>query len=202
LTAASETDFRSVVAISPPPLPSTPAAPADSAASLSRWFADEVQPHDPQLRAYLRGAFPGLRDVDDVVQESYLQLWRNRRDGSVRSVRGFLFHAARHIALNVLRKERNAPFAAPGAQAVAAIPAEQADAAEAAVLRERADLLAEAILALPPRCGEIVVLHKVRGLSQREVAARLGLSERTVETQVRAGLARLQARVARAERSR
>jgi RNA polymerase sigma-70 factor (ECF subfamily) len=202
LTAASEEDFRSIVAMSPPPLPSTPATPSDSAASLSRWFADEVQPHDPQLRAYLRVAFPGVRDVDDVVQESYLQLWRNRRAGGVRSVRGFLFHAARHIALNVLRKERNAPFAVPGPQAVAAVPAEAADAADAAVLRERADLLAEAILALPPRCGEIVVLHKVHGLSQREVAARLGLSERTVETQVRTGLARLQARVARAERSR
>jgi hypothetical protein len=44
----------------------------------ARWFAEEVQPHEASLRAYMRGAFPMVRDVDDVVQESYLRVWRAR----------------------------------------------------------------------------------------------------------------------------
>jgi hypothetical protein len=34
----------------------------------ARWFAEEVQPHEPSLRSYLRNTFPALPDVDDVVQ--------------------------------------------------------------------------------------------------------------------------------------
>ena len=46
-------------------MPSSPPSPkADSA----RWFAEEVQPHEPALRAYLRGSFPKIDDVDDLVQ--------------------------------------------------------------------------------------------------------------------------------------
>ena len=34
----------------------------------ARWFAAEVHAHDGQLRAYLRGSYPAVRDIDDVVQ--------------------------------------------------------------------------------------------------------------------------------------
>ena len=54
----------------------------------ARWFAEEVQPHDAQLRAYLRGAFPTACDVDDVMQESYLRVWRVRATGPISSARG------------------------------------------------------------------------------------------------------------------
>lgn len=37
----------------------------------TRWFIDEVQPHEPALRAYLRGRFPSLHDVDDPVREAH-----------------------------------------------------------------------------------------------------------------------------------
>ncbi len=44
----------------------------------ARWFSEEVHPHDTQLKAYLRGAFPTVRDVDDVVQDSLLRIWTAR----------------------------------------------------------------------------------------------------------------------------
>lgn len=36
-------------------------------ADHTRWFFEEVQPHEPKLRAYLRHRFPTLTDVDDIV---------------------------------------------------------------------------------------------------------------------------------------
>lgn len=56
--------------------------------------------------------------------------------------------------------------------------------------RAKKSLVAEAVAALPDRCREIVVLRKLQGLPQREVAARLGISERTVEVQVARGVRR------------
>ena len=77
----------------------------------ARWFAAEVQPHEPALRGYLRGSFPAVRDVDDVVQESYLRMWRARAAQPIASARSFLFQVARRLALDTVRRERISPVA-------------------------------------------------------------------------------------------
>lgn len=161
-----------------------------SSSDPTKWFNDEVHPHDAQLKSYLRSRFPAVRDLDDVVQESYLRIWKAAAREPVKSARAFLFLVARRVALNFLRKERNAPFDAYGEVAASRVLVDEPNAREAAILKERIDLLADALMSLPPRCREITVLHKVKGLTQKEVAAQLGLSERTVETQVRNGVGR------------
>jgi RNA polymerase sigma factor (sigma-70 family) len=52
------------------------------------WFAEEVHTHDSQLKSYLRSSFPALRDVDDVVQESYLRIWRRQLVRPIAKVTG------------------------------------------------------------------------------------------------------------------
>jgi RNA polymerase sigma-70 factor (ECF subfamily) len=47
-----------------------------------------------------------------------------------------------------------------------------------------------AIDALPARCREIVILRKIQGLPQKEIARQLGLSESTVQVQASRGLRR------------
>lgn len=74
-----------------------------------KWFAEEVQPHGPSLRAFLRGRFPAVRDVDDVVQESYLRIWKARARHPIDSAKAFLFRIARNLALDTLRHEKNSP---------------------------------------------------------------------------------------------
>jgi RNA polymerase sigma factor (sigma-70 family) len=154
----------------------------------TRWFIDEVHPHDGQLRAYLRGAFPAVRDVNDVVQESYLRIWRARAAHPIDSARGFLFTIARRLALKRVVKERFEE-ATRGANGEALVIADAALCPAATLsYREKVELLAAALRHLPPRCREIVIRRKLLGHSQREVAAQLGLSERTVENQVARGV--------------
>ena len=69
---------------------------------------------------------------------------------------------------------------------------ERPDAAEVAFCREELVLLAQAIHALPSRCREIVVLRKIRCLSQKEIAKMLGISEQTVQVQVLRGVKRIE----------
>ena len=47
--------------------------------------------------------------------------------------------------------------------------------------RRRLALFANAVAALPSQCRKVLVLKKIEGLSQREIAARLGIAESTVE---------------------
>lgn len=155
-----------------------------------RWFADEVQPHDSALRSYVRGSFPAVRDVDDVVQESYLRIWRSKATEPIRCARAFLFTIARNIALKSVLRQRSSPEVVVGDLAALGIVAEGHDAAEAAMKNETLLLLIEALATLPSRCREITVLRKLKGVSQKEIAARFNIAEKTVEEQVARGVKR------------
>lgn len=148
---------------------------------LSTWFSEEVQPHDAQLKGYLRGSFPAVRDVDDLVQESYLRVWKTRAARPVACARALLFQIARRLAIDAIRHDRASPFATVATPGELCVPSEEPDTGEAVDLRERKRQLVEAVAALPARYREIVILCKFEGLARRDVAQRLGLSERTVE---------------------
>ncbi len=62
--------------------------------------------------------------------------------------------------------------------------------AETAGTNEKVHLLVQALATLPPRCREITVLRKLKGVPQKDVAARLGVAEKTVEEQVARGVKR------------
>ncbi len=144
----------------------------------ARWFAEEVHPHEPTLKAYLRGAFPSVRDVDDVVQESYLRVWRARAVQPITLAKAFLFKVARHVALDLVRRARVAPIDPVGDMEQLCVIDDMAGAAEIIETNERIAFLADALDALPPRCREVMILCKLQGASYREAATQLGLSEK------------------------
>ncbi|MBI4623324.1 MAG: RNA polymerase sigma factor [Verrucomicrobia bacterium] len=157
----------------------------------SRWFEDEVHAHDRQLKCYLRGSFPSVRDVDDVVQESYLRVWKRHAMRPIVSAKSFLFTVARHLALDVLRHERRSPIDSVGDLAALGVLDNGATVHEIVSKHEKVELLIAAIDALPARCREVVILHKLKLLPVREVAAKLGISEKGVEIQLKRGLVRV-----------
>src|SRR3954468_11258173 len=68
----------------------------------SRWFSEQVSQHEPALRAYLLRRFPSLPDHDDMIQETYARTVRAWKMGRLTHVRGFLFTAARNIAIDFI----------------------------------------------------------------------------------------------------
>jgi len=169
-----------------PPSRSSTALDRNSA----RWFAKEVEPHEFRLRAWLAGRFPQLRDIDDIVQDTYVRLFRARRTGAIRSVPAFLFTAARNAALDVFRRQETCAAISFHDEAWACVIEEGPNAAESAAASQELEILAEAIRHLPERCRQVFTLRKIYGLSQREVAAHLEISEHTVEAQMGKGARR------------
>ncbi|MES2696465.1 MAG: RNA polymerase sigma factor [Verrucomicrobiota bacterium] len=169
-------------------MPSTPES--SSVPSQNRWFAAEVHAHDSHLKAYLRGAFPSIRDVDDVVQESYLRVWRRQLVQPISSAKSFLFKIAQHLAIDTLRREKRSPLESVGDLPALRVLDHAPDAAARACTNEEIELLLNAIESLPPRCRQVFILRKLHGLSQKEIAEKLGMSERTVEVQGSLGLDR------------
>jgi RNA polymerase sigma factor (sigma-70 family) len=158
----------------------------------TRWFRDEVHAHDGQLKSYLRSSFPGVRDVEDVVQESYLKIWRTRLARPIRSTKSFLFQVARNVAIDRIRRLKVSPEVACPDFVRLSVPDDRPGVVESACTQDELDLLARAIDALPDRCREVMVLRQIKGLSQKEIAEQLGLSVLTVQTYVVRGLRRLE----------
>lgn len=156
---------------------------------LAHWFVSEVQPHELALRGYLHGLVD-LAEIDDIVQETYARLLRAWERGPIDSPRGLLFATARNVVRDLYRRRATAntiPIAQIDASRVFD---ESAGVAETVSRRQEADLLGDAIASLPPRCREILLLRKFENLSHREIAARLGVSENTVDAQLTKALHR------------
>jgi len=161
------------------------------------WFVAEVESHERSLRAYVHYSFPAVRDVDDVVQVSFLKLWQKRAAEPIRSAKAFLFTVARNVALDVIRHNRRSPIEAVGDLAALNVLEDKPTASALASRAERVQLLIDAIDSLPSRCREVVILRKLKFVPQREVAARLGISEKGVEIQLTRGLGRCRDYLAR-----
>lgn len=157
------------------------------------------------LRGWLKNYFPADTDVDDIVQEAYLRVLKAREATVIESPKAFVFAVAKNVALGRLRQRQ-----VPAHDLLAEIDAESILDETANVHREvtRAEdleLLTLAIQSLPSRCRQVLTLRKIYGLSQRDVAAQLGIAEHTVEAQGTIGLRKLTEyfeRVDRVRRSR
>jgi len=164
------------------PEPNHPMRPQTDT-EISRWFVAEVLPHESALRNWLALRFGSILDVDDIVQEAFTRLLRTVATGPVACARGYLFVTARNIALNYLRHKRYESAARPEEAEMLDLVDQGVSVPDAVTVAEELRLLIAAIDSLPDRCREILTLRKIYGLSQKEVAARLGITEHTVESQ-------------------
>lgn len=181
--------------MNPSPASPTPYEPSCLLAQdeEARWFRDEIRPHERELRAYLRGRFPTLPDVDDLVQETYARLLRARQLGRATLTRAYLFVVARNVALDLVRRDKTIAFQPLDDFASSSVVEERPNAAETLSHEQELALLADALRALPPRCREILTLRRIEGLSYREIAEKLGIAEATVNAQIAIGVMRCRA---------
>ena len=153
----------------------------------ARWFAEEIQPHESALRAYLQSRFPDVHDVDDLVQESFARVLQVPETSKIQCAKAYLFATARNVALSILRRPKIFSSQPVTEYPVLGVVEEGIDVVETVSTKQEIGVLLNAVDALPPRCREIFILRKLQGVSQKEIARRLGLSEQTVQVQIGRG---------------
>ena len=127
--------------------------------------------------------------ADDLVQETFLQVWRHR-DGYAperASVKTWMFTIARHRAIDMARAQARQARMVDAARGVARIAPPAPDALAEAVAREENALLHAALAHLPAAQRRTLMLAYGGGLTQQEVARRTGVPLGTVKSRLRLG---------------
>lgn len=163
---------------------------SSSPSEHTRWFSEEVQPHERPLRSYLTRSLPSLADVDDLVQDCYVRILRARSTGPVHSAKGLLFAIARNAVRDFFRRTTKAVTIEITENDCLPVLDDEQGVVESVCRLQELALLEDAINALPERCREVLLLRKIKGISQREIADLLGISENTVESLVVKGARR------------
>ena len=156
----------------------------------AHWLTERIVPHEPALRRWLEQKQMRGIEVDDVIQDTYALLARMDSVADIRNPKAYAYQTAYSLALVCLRRARLIsihPVADIDTVAYDTVPSAE----DIVSLRQELTRAAAALEALPERCREVFVLRKIHGLSQREVAAQLAITEGTVEKQVHKALQRL-----------
>ena len=158
--------------------------------TLEAWFAESVLPLEPSLTRMLRRHWRRQDDIADLRQEIYIRVYESAaRDGLPEYTPAWVFRCARNHLINKARRAQIVPIdLIADLDELSDAPLEQRTPERIAAVHAELDLVEAAIEALPPRCREVMLLRTVEGLSQKEISARLGIVEGTVEKQVTLGV--------------
>ncbi len=122
--------------------------------------------------------------AEELVQDVFFKLWSKRESlNDIDALKTYLYRAARNTALNHLRR-RKLEQNWEEKEAQRGEPQSTGGTDDATSSDEVRRAVVMAIERLPARCREIFLLSRDGGLTYGEIASTLGISIKTVETQM------------------
>ncbi|TXE09682.1 RNA polymerase sigma-70 factor [Seonamhaeicola algicola] len=127
--------------------------------------------------------------AEDIVQQVFINIWVKRSELNVtKSVKGYLYTVAHRAYIDFYRstKRRDAFFDELKEKALRDAIKENKH-----IVKQRIRKLQQIVETLPPKCKEILELNKLHGLKYQEIAEKLQISVKTVESQMRIAYQRI-----------
>ena len=157
----------------------------------SIWLGKHVLPHEPLLRAKLRAIPVYDLDVEDIIQETYTRMLSVPSLESIRYPKQYALLTARAVIVDHIRQSRVVSIVSSDLFESLEVAEPSASIEQRLEIRDEVREVTAALERLPKLCREILMLRRVDGVSQREVAKRLAIREKTVETHMAIGARRL-----------
>lgn len=154
------------------------------------WFVVNVLPLEGLLNRFLRHRLPqGEEEANDVRQETYARVYESvLRKGAPLHAQSFVLTVAKNILIDRARRQRVVSMEYVADIEAVEVWTDLDMVNRGMVARLELARFGSALKRLPERCAEVVRLRKVEQVSQREAAARMGITEATVERQLSKGI--------------
>jgi RNA polymerase sigma factor (sigma-70 family) len=140
---------------------------------------------------FLRRSWPNPNELDDIRQETYIRVYEAAAKSLPQSTKALLFTTARHLMIDRVRRQRVVSIEAVGGLGELDdlnVLIDEPSSETRASARQELRRLAAAFDGLPARCREVIWARRVEDLPQKEVARKLGLTEKTVERALARGV--------------
>jgi RNA polymerase sigma factor (sigma-70 family) len=156
-----------------------------------------VENHGALIR-FIRRRIGDADEADDIAQDLYCQIARQPHAADIKQPRAYLFRAARNLLYN--RSQHRRSINAAGHISID-------DATEVDVMshapspehvtqgRQELVIVEAAIAELSPKCRAAFLMVRFEGRSYKDVAARMGLSVKSIEYYIRQALTHIRVRV-------
>lgn len=152
------------------------------------WFVREVLPLEAALTKFLQHNWRGQANVADMLHDVYVRVIDAARKELPKATSPFVFTTARNLLVDRVRQEKIIPLEAVENLEALNIAADAPGPDEQTIAREELRRVQAALEKLHPRSRDALLMHHVEGLSLREIAVRLGITENTVGWYLNAGV--------------
>lgn len=147
----------------------------------AQWLAKHILPLEPQLRGWLRRNGSKFIETDDLIQEAYAKLATLASVSEIEQPKAYLYQIVKSLMTDEHRREKIVSI-----ESVADIsdlsPHDEVSSPERILSGYQAlERLFRAIAALPAAARAVFMLKRFDELSQKDIAARLNISENMVE---------------------
>jgi len=137
---------------------------------------------------FLQSSYRNATDISDLRQEVYANVIAAARQSIPKRGKAFLFMTARNLLIDRVRHERIISIETVSDLDELNLVADEPSQERAVIARDELRRVRAAIEQLPPKCRETILLRRVEGLSGREIALRMGISESAVSHYVDNGM--------------
>jgi RNA polymerase sigma-70 factor (family 1) len=141
----------------------------------------------PKVKKYLEGFIHDHQETENIAQDIFVELWKNREKAfQIKDFDSYLFICARNGAISYLHHTLKQESFTEVANA------KSYDSADYEIMfDEILTIISKEMDEMPPRQKQVFYMNKIEGISTEEIAARLGISKRSVENYLYASVAKI-----------
>lgn len=144
-----------------------------------------------KLKGFLKKALPKDEDAESIMQDVYLKLWSTRKFIQPdKNFETYLFAIARNLVIDIMRKRlHKQKYLESLCRQLSESQQNNLDTKTIVEYSELEEMIIVLINKLPEKRREIFKLNRLEGLTYKEIAEKLNVSENTVDSQMRKALA-------------
>ena len=146
-------------------------------------LAHAVETYYEELRHFVWQRTGSATLADDVTQETWVRA-STTSAAMPDNPRAYLYRMAGNLAVDHVRRQRSQVGTASDPDWTNQVTSPDPAPDRIVAARQELAILNEAVRDLPERCRLVFLLYRGRGLTMRQIASQLGISEKTVEKHI------------------
>lgn len=130
---------------------------------------------------FLTRVWPRRDEREDIRYDAYARVYEAAIKSRPLAPKSFLFATVRHLMADRIRRERIVSISAGGENEYLNVLVDEISPEQRVSATQEFARIARAFDRLTPKCREVIWLRRVLELSQKQAAAKLGVTEKAIE---------------------